>query len=398
MDDPERDRGAARAVRCVDAGGGTDALALLAPLRAALDGTGPALLPVPAGRPGQEVVREARADLPVADDVALLLATSGSTGRPKVVELTADALLASARATHARLGGPGRWLLALPVAHVAGWQVLVRALDAGHPPAVVDVASGFAVEAFAAATETLPGPRRHTSLVPTQLRRLLADPAGTAALQRFDAVLVGGAAAPGPLLAQARGAGVPVVTTYGMTETCGGCVYDGHPLDGVSVATDEDGRVLVSGTVLAARYRQRPDLTAEAFPVRHGRRWFRTSDLGSLTQHGLVLHGRVDDLVVSGGRKVAPAAVEAVLATLPGVEQCVVVGVPDDEWGQAVVALVVGTPPPLAVVRDAVAGRLGGAAAPRQVLLVEALPLRGVGKPDRAAAADLAARLLLPAG
>ena len=387
-----------RSVRVVEAGPTTDVLALLPGLRAALSGKGPALLPVPADEQGARVVRAAQPDVPGADDVALLLPTSGSTGEPKVVELSADALLASARATHERIGGPGRWLLSLPVSHVAGWQVLVRAVDAGHPPTVVDMSGRFTVEVFSAGVDRLPGPRCYGSLVPTQLRRLLATGPGVDALRRLDAVLVGGAATPPPLLERARAEGVRVVTTYGMTETSGGCVYDGRPLDGVAVETGPDGRLLIAGPVLARGYRNRPDLTDAAFPVRDGRRWFATSDVGELAAGALVLHGRVDDVVVSGGRKVAPAAVESVLAGLPGVEHSVVVGVPDDEWGQAVVALVVGQPPPLPEVRRAVAARLGGAAAPRHLLVVDALPLHGIGKPDRATAADLAGRLVLGDG
>jgi O-succinylbenzoic acid--CoA ligase len=373
---------------------GPDVLRLLEPLQRALDGAGPPLLPVQAGAAGALVRAAAAVDDPVRDGVALLLPTSGSTGRPKVAELGAPALRASAAATHERLGGPGRWLVTLPVAHVAGWQVLVRSLDAGHVPGVVDLAERFTVEAFAAAAHVLAGPRRYTAVVPTQLVRLLADAAGTDALRVFDAVLVGGAATPAPLLARARAAGVRLVTTYGMTETCGGCVYDGRPLRGVDVATDPDGRVLLTGPVLADGYRGPAAPTAAAFPSRDGRRWFATSDAGTISHRRLVLHGRLDDVLVTGGRKVAPSAVEAVLATLPGVREALVVGVPDEEWGQAVVALVVGEPPAPALVRAAVADRLGPSAAPRRVLTVPQLPMHGIGKPDRAAAADLAGRLL----
>jgi O-succinylbenzoic acid--CoA ligase len=378
---------------------GDAVLRLLRPLEAALDGSGPALLPVPAGAVGAQLLRAARPADPVDDGIALLLGTSGSTGEPKVVELPASALRASAAATHDRLGGPGRWLLALPVAHVAGWQVLVRSLDAGHPPVVLDLAEGFAARAFAGAAERMVAGRAYTALVPTQLARLLDDPAGTAGLQRFDAVLLGGAAAPAPLLDRARAAGVVVRTTYGSTETCGGCVYDGRPLDGVTAELDASGRVLLAGPVLAAGYRHRPDLTAAAFPRHGGRRWFATSDVGSLDGTGrLTMHGRLDDVLVTGGRKVSPAAVESVLAGLPGVRECLVVGVPDDEWGQAVVALVVGQAPPLDNVRRAVRERLGGPAAPRHVLAVASIPARGAGKPDRAAAARLADRLLAAGG
>lgn len=376
-------------VDVLDVPAASDVPGLLDRLSAALDGTAPALLPVPRGRAGAPVLAAARPDAPVGDDVALLLPTTGSTGRPQVAELTGAALRASAAATHERLGGPGRWVLALPLAHVAGWQVLVRSLDAGHAPAVVDLTGGFAPERFDAAVA---GDARYAALVPTQLSRLLDDDAGRTALSRLDAVLLGGAAAPAPLLERAAAAGARVVRTYGSTETSGGCVYDGVPLSAVEVAADDEGRLRVAGPVLARGYR---DPAARGFEVREGRRWFVTSDAGTVGPGGTVtVLGRLDDMVVTGGRKVAPAAVERVLSGLPGVRDVLVVGVPDPVWGQAVVALVVGNPPPVDDVRRAVAAELDGAAAPRHVLAVDALPLRGIGKPDRVAAGELAARLV----
>ena len=371
---------------------------LTAALAAALDGTGPAVLPVEAPDDGGEVPASAAGDVP--DDVALLVRTSGSTGTPREVMLTAAALRASGTATGARLAGPGRWLLPLPPAHVAGLQVLVRSILAGTEPAVLS--GPFRADAFAAAVTRLThddGPR-YTSLVPTQVHRLLDSAAGREALASFDAVLLGGAATPPGLLDAARAAGARVVTTYGMSETCGGCVYDGVPLDGVTVDLDpDDGRVRLAGPVLAAGYRDRPDLDAELFEVRDGTRWLRTSDLGRWDAAGrLEVLGRADDVLVTGGVKVPPAAVERVLAGLPGVGEVLVVGVPDPEWGQALVALVVpaaGAPAPaLADLRDAAAAALGGPAAPRHLVTLHALPLRGPGKPDRRGAAALAAREL----
>jgi len=382
-------------------GGPTAVPGLLVALRDALDGTGPALLPLPADPAATDRLRAAaHVDEPVAASTALVLATSGSTGEAKAVELGGAALTASARATAERLGGHGRWLLALPLEHVAAWQVLVRSAVAGTEPVVVPPGDPGALAAGVAALDE--GGRdvpRYASLVPTQLARALEVPAAAAALARLDAVLLGGAAAPAPLLARAAGTGVRVMRTYGSTETSGGCVYDGAPLGGVEVALDDDGRVLLTGPVLATGYRGRPDLTAEAFVQRDGRRWYATSDLGALDADGrLSVLGRLDDVVVTGGRKVAPLAVERVLAGLPGVADALVVGVPDPEWGQRVVALVVpatgAAVPPLDALRAAVRERLGAASAPRDVLAVEAVPVRGIGKPDRRAAADLATRLL----
>ncbi|TNM70034.1 AMP-binding protein [Streptomyces sp. NP160] len=385
---------------------------MLGDLRAALDGTGPALLPLPADAAAAGRLRAAaRPDLPLAASTSLVLATSGSTGEAKAVELGGGALTASARATAQRLGGHGRWLLALPLEHVAAWQVLVRSAVAGTEPVVAPPGAPAALPGAVEALDDGTGAPLYASLVPTQLARALEVPEAAAALARLDAVLLGGAAAPAPLLARAQEAGVRVVRTYGSTETSGGCVYDGVALDGVQVAlepvrgaTDEDddeGRVLLSGPVLATGYRGRPDLVAEAFVQRDGRRWYATSDLGRVDAAGrLSVLGRLDDVVVTGGRKVAPLAVERVLAGLPGVVDALVVGVPDPEWGQRVVALVVpasgSAVPPLDAVRGAVRERLGAASAPRDVLAVEALPVRGIGKPDRRAAAALAARLLAP--
>jgi O-succinylbenzoic acid--CoA ligase len=370
--------------------------ALTVALAAALDGSGPAVLPVDA----------AEGDVPadagtVPDDVALLVRTSGSTGTPREVMLTAAALRASGEATAARLSGHGRWLLPLPPAHVAGLQVLARSILAGTEPTVLS--GPFRAESFAAAVAGMPddGQPRYTSLVPTQLHRVLGSPAGTAALTTFDAVLLGGAATPPALVARARDAGARVVTTYGMSETCGGCVYDGVPLDGVTVALDPDGRIAIAGPVLTAGYRGRPDLDAELVEVRDGTRWLRTSDLGRWADDDpprLEVLGRADDVLVTGGVKVPPAAVERVLAERPGVGEVLVVGVPDPEWGQALVAVVVpgpdGAAPVLADLRTAAADRLGAPAAPRHLVLLDALPLRGPGKPDRSGAAALAARAL----
>jgi O-succinylbenzoic acid--CoA ligase len=225
------------------------------------------------------------------------------------------------------------------------------------------------------------GDRRYTSLVPTQLRRYLADE--PEALASFDGVLIGGAATDAALLERARAAGVHVLTTYGMTETAGGCVYDGVPLDGVRVRV-ADG-VELAGPVLAHGYRGDPRATAEAFTDG----WFRTRDAGSLSTDGrLTVHGRLDDVVISGGVNVSPQAVEAALREHPSVTDAVVAGRPDPEWGQRVVAVVVpaaGSVPDLAELRPWVTARLGPAAAPRELAVVDTVPTLHTGKPDRRA-------------
>ena len=324
-------------------------------------------------------------------DVAggVVIATSGSTGGPKHVMLPASALRASALATAARLGGPARWLLALPAEHVAGVQVVVRALLAGAAPVTQDLRAGFRPDGFAAATETLGPGRRCTSLVPTQLGRVL-DAGGAAldALRSYDAVLVGGAALDPRLRARALAAGAAVVTTYGMSETAGGCVYDGVPLDGVRVELDGGGRISIGGSTLADGYLGDPERTAAAF----GDGWFRTGDLGRWRDGRLDVLGRADDVIISGGENVAPAAVERVLLMQENVRAACVVGLPDAEWGQVVAAAVVldhGSQGdiPADELRAAVRAELGRAAVPRVVRAVPEIPVRGIGKPDRAAVA-----------
>jgi o-succinylbenzoate---CoA ligase len=359
---------------------------LTAALAAALDGTGPPVLPV---GPGRTPPPEATTAAP--EGTTVVIGTSGSTGEPKLVVLSAAALRASAEATAARLGGaPASWLLALPAEHVAGVQVIVRALLDGGRPVVQDLRAGFRPSDFAAATGYLPDGPRHTSLVPTQLARIL-DAGGAAldALCGYDAVIVGGAALDPRLDERATRAGVRVVRSYGMSETAGGCVYDGVPLDGVTVDLEPDGRILLGGRTLADGYLGRPDETAAAFV--DGR--FRSGDLGRWRDGRLDVLGRADDVIVTGGANVAPAAVERVLAAQPGVLHACVVGVPDDEWGQAVAAAVVlaaNAPAGWAdELRVAVRTELGREAVPRHVVAVGELPLRGVGKPDRAATARL---------
>jgi O-succinylbenzoic acid--CoA ligase len=273
----------------------------------------------------------------LADDAPapLLIETSGSTGRPKRVVLARDAVVASATASAARLQGSGRWLLALPSSYVAGVQVVVRSLLAGHEPVVVD---GLDVAG------ALAGPGTEApdflSLVPTQLHRLLERPDQRAALTRVHTVLVGGGGLDAQLRRRAEDAGVRVVVTYGSSETAGGCVYDGLPLDGVAVRVDDTGRVGIAGPTLFSRYEDDPQLTAACLVDG----WFLTSDTGRVDDTGrLRITGRIDDVVISGGVKVPVSAVAERLREHALVEDAEVLGVPDDEWGQRVVAVVVGT-------------------------------------------------------
>ena len=371
---------------------GPACLALLPRLAEALAGDAP-VLPYAASAPPSALPQHDPADLP--DGLAVVVGTSGSTGTPKRALLTAAALHASSRATHDQLGGPGQWLLALPAHHVAGLQVLLRSLDAGTTPVAMDLVDGFLPQGFVATTALLePEQRRYTSLVPTQLLRLLDHPRGPDALRSFDAVLVGGAAMPPRLRRRAERAHVHVVATYGMSETAGGCVYDGKPLPCTEIAFDDEGRIHLGGATVAHGYLGRPDLTAAAFGVdEDGTRWFRTDDVGHTDEQSrLHVDGRIDDLVNTGGLKVAPRLVEeAIIDHVPGVAEVVVVGSPDPEWGEVVCALVVLEPGAVRAgltayeLRAHLRGILPDHALPRRAVTAGAVPTRGPGKPDRRA-------------
>jgi o-succinylbenzoate---CoA ligase len=355
---------------------------LLPALERVLDGRDTALIALD---PDDDLPDGLRVGEAIDDDVALVAVTSGTTGVPKGAMLTAAALTASATATHDRLGGPGAWLLALPPHHIAGVQVLVRSALAGSAPVELDVSGGFDVAELPGAIKRLGSARRYASLVATQLAKALIDPAATAALTELDAILLGGGPAPGPVLEAAAAAGVTVVRTYGMSETAGGCVYDGVPLDGVQLRVAHDGRIEIGGATLAKGYRNPVDPDPFAEPG-----WFRTNDLGAVDEAGvLAVLGRADDAISTGGLTVLPQPVEAALSAHPAVGECAVFGLADDRLGQRVVAAVVvsdGFPPPtLAALRAEVARTLDVLAAPRELHIVDALPRRGIGKVDRMA-------------
>lgn len=363
---------------------------LLKALSEALAGEGPAVEIDPDG--SFTLIPQTELGLPAGSetDIAAVVRTSGSTGTPKRTLLSVDALAASSVGTAMALRGEGQWLLALPMNYVAGLQVLVRSLFAGARPWAMDMSGGFTPEAFTEAAHELTDKMRFTSLVPTQLTRLLSHPSAETltVLRRFNAILLGGGPINPVLLEAARGAGLNVITTYGMSETCGGCVYDGVPLEGVQLAIRE-GRVLLGGDVLASGYLGDDALTAASFHEEEHDgetvRWYASGDLGELDAEGrLRVLGRADDVIITGGLKVSPAVVTEALHRVQGVREAFVVPVPSAEWGQQVAAMVVAS--------CSLPELLAGAAAlveahlvPKTVVFVSELPVLATGKPDRTA-------------
>lgn len=307
-------------------------------------------------------------DVPVdEDDAGVVVVTSGSTGEPKAVVLGRPALRAATDALHERLGGPGAWTCALPVTFVAGLMTLVRSRYAGVEPR-------FARPDL---SDLAPGPaREYISVVPTQLRRALGEPDVLARLRDYAAVVVGGAAMPPGLAQSVRAEGIALVTSYGMSETCGGCVFDGRPLTGVDVGADASGRLWIAGPMLFSGYRLRPDLTDEV--LTDGR--FLTSDRGEVDDSGRVrVVGRTDDVVISGGVNVDLAHLQRLLdAHVP--VPVVALGVPDPEWGTRVVVATTGD-----ITLDEVRSRLdvAPAAVPRDLRRFAAFPTTVNGKLDR---------------
>lgn len=387
---------ATRELRTLPVPGGSAVAELFPTLEDMLGDRGPALLPVPADDPARTRILEdsQRPGEPIDARAALVVSTSGSTGTPKGAMLSAAALGASAAATDRVLGGPGRWLLALPGHHIAGLQVILRSLRAGYGPTVVDVTGGFDPAALPAAVEACRAgaPRAYTSLIPGQLAKVLDEgpPEAVAALAALDAILLGGAAAAPELLARAADVGIRVVRTYGMSETAGGCVYDGLPLDGVEVRIGDDddnvgvsgatGRVWLAGPQLALGYRNAP-----AHPAFARSGWFRTDDAGRIAADGrLQILGRLDEAISVGGLTLLPQSVEDALRRHAAVVDVVVVGIPDTRLGaRPVAAVTLRSPATSDELRAHVTALLGDHSAPAAVAVLDALPTLPGGKVDR---------------
>lgn len=305
-----------------------------------------------------------RAGRPVGDDDALVIATSGTTGAPRGVVLTHEAVRASATASSDRLGvtPDDHWIACLPLSHVGGLSVVTRALHVGTGLTVLPGFDRDAVHITAdrAATE---GRRCFVSLVPTTLRRV--EPT------RFAAILLGGARPPADRPSN-------TVSTYGMTETGSGVVYDGTPLEGVDIRV-LDGEIHLRGPMLLRCYRDGLDPKVDG--------WLPTGDLGHLDADGrLTVEGRRGDLIITGGENVWPEPVEAALATHPDVADVAVSGSDDPEWGQVVTAHVVGRrrTPTLDELRDHARAALPPFALPRRLVTLDEIPRTALGKIARA--------------
>ncbi len=308
----------------------------------------------------------------VDEQVGLIVESSGSTGVPKRIELKTKSILASAQLSLEALGGPGQWLLALPINYIAGLMVLVRSLVGETQPVVMNQAVGFTPEGFARASSLMTGERRYTSLVPTQLNRLAAaagsDDFVLAQLRRFDAILVGGQAPSRATVELLRELGVKIVETYGMTETCGGCVYDGVPLAGVGVAIMDDGRIAIGGPTIGVPGTSR----------------FVTSDIGEITEDKrLRILGRADRVINSGGIKLALDAVEDWARTQPGILDAAAIAVSNPEFGDSFVCWVSNVPGSSEIINtDAAIAALGLAARTAFWANIEEIPALSNGKPD----------------
>lgn len=356
---------------------------VFAALRERWERDGPAVFPATVG------------DAPahVDDDIALVIQTSGSSGRPKRVALSETALRASAQATHDALGGPGRWLVCLSPAFVAGAQQFVRSIVAGTSPVLGPIGS-FDPAAFADAATQTAGERTYSALVPAQLGRLVrsgeTDDAVRAAVAGIDALIIGGQALPAAVAERAHGLGYRIVRTYGSSETATGCVYDGRPIGDTRLRV-VDGVLEIAGSTLADGYLEDPDATAAAFHVEDGVRWYRTGDRALLADGRVQVLGRADDMLISGGVKVPVGRVEAVVRELPGFADAVVVAAPSETWGQVPVVMMAEPAASLALadVRSHVGSVLGPAARPDRIVTLPALPTTATGKPDRRALALL---------
>ncbi len=314
----------------------------------------------------------------VSGDISLVVATTGSSGVAKEVGLSAAALVASAQGSNKYLAAShgDTWSLLLPATHIAGINVLIRCLELGTDPVDLRKQQG-------------PYPKvDFTAIVPTHLfRALKGDSKLMKHLVDAKAVLVGGAALSDELRKEAIAAGINIVTTYGMTETSGGCVYNGQVLDGVEVKIVEENRIAIKGTVLATSYINAESTWAKE--MHNG--WFFTSDFGKIENGKLIVEGRVDDVLICGGVNISISAIERFLQNRYPALTFAAFGVKNPEWGDALHLAIAGdVSANEKEITEFLVEEFGAVAKPRGFLALPELPLIGIGKVDRKKLAELA--------
>lgn len=356
-------------------------------------------IPVPSNDPQQakKLLSAFDATSPCDSSIALIISTSGSTGTPKGAQLTFDALHASTQASAGALSGTGAWLLAIPGYHIAGFNVIYRSLHAGYAPYRMDLSAGFSVEAFIVAEKKFTSPtKRYISLVPTQLHKIMQNPRAISALQNFDAVLIGGASTNRFLQESLTQAEISTFYSYGMSETCGGCVYNGKPLAGVQIQLDHNsemalssfkkqnsgGQIMLSGKMVAQGYRNIPNHPSFSQPG-----WFKTDDIGIIENKTLHVLGRGDNVANISGIKINPQLIDDLIQSHVRNAECSVLTLEYPATGQVLVAVFSapnGTFNKDHIDRIAHAIELehGRYAIPRFWVEIEELPLIGPGKID----------------
>ena len=347
----------------------------------------PAVLPLPANNNHLSylLASNLRAEEKIDDDIAVVIPTSGTTGKPKGAMLTADSLKASAEASHAYLGGKGQWLLALPICHIAGLQVMIRSIISSTIPVILPV--DFKPYTLISAINSLTGNRRYASMVAVQLHKTLHNVDAVSALASLNAVLIGGGPISNKLMERASSLGINIIHTYGMSETSGGCIYNGTALNGVSLRI-ENSRVLIGGPLVAKGYRNA--INSNPFISTN---WFCSNDLGIIENTGkLRIIGRADESINTGGLTIVPQLVESVINTHPSINACVVFGIPDKYLGERVAVAILLTPrtpiPKIDEIQKYVTKTLDITATPREMYIVKKLPYNSLGKINRSSLAQ----------
>ena len=326
--------------------------------------------------------------IPCVIESGLLVCTSGSTGNPKAVEISAAALLSATRLVNAKFENPASWLLAINPAFIGGAMVIARAITQDQKWEYgLDENGKFSPEIFAGIAQTFiaQNGRVRTSLVAAQLSALIAQD-HINLLKKFDAILVGGGQISPEVYKNLKDDGVNLIRTYGMTETCGGVVWDGKALDDVSIRIENPanggaGRISINSPSNATCYHGNSEGIKQLNEITFNNNWIMTQDIGTYENATLKVIGRSDDIVISGGVNVSVHAIENVLRDQPGVEDAVVFAMPDKIWGTIVAAVIVGNAE-LLVLQDAVEKELGSPAKPRIIKFAHELPLLPNGKID----------------